>query len=119
LQARTHKARVEQDSITGQKLINQYEIVDEIGRGTHSKVKLARSLKREDYYVAIKIIPRFSKKRRLGRVTVLLEEKTKREITILKKVRHPNIVGLLEIIDDLELKKIYLVLEHVELGEVV
>ncbi|KAH9204256.1 kinase-like domain-containing protein [Leptodontidium sp. 2 PMI_412] len=114
----THKAKVEQDSITGRKRINQYEIIDEIGRGTYSKVKLAQSLEKADYYVAIKIIPRFSKKRRLGRVTASPEEKTKREIAILKKVRHPNIVGLLEIIDDPVLKKIYLVLEHVELGEI-
>jgi [calcium/calmodulin-dependent protein kinase] kinase len=119
LQTRTHKAKVEHNSITGRKLINQYEINDEIGRGTYSKVKLARSLEKEDYYVAIKIIPRFSQKRRLRRVTVSPEEKTRREIAILKKVRHPNVVGLLEIIDDPELKKIYLVLEHVELGEIV
>lgn len=115
----THKAKVEQDSITGRKLINQYEIINEIGRGTYSKVKVARSLEREDYYVAIKIVPRFSKKRLLGRATAQPEEKIRREIAILKKVRHPNIVGLLEIIDDPELKKIYLVLEYAELGEVV
>jgi serine/threonine protein kinase len=119
LVTRTHKAKVEHHSITGRKLINQYEIIDEIGKGTHSKVKLARSLETEDYYVAIKIIPRFSKKRRLGRVTALPEEKTKREIAILKKIHHPNVVGLLEIIDDSELKKIYLILEYVELGEIV
>jgi serine/threonine protein kinase len=115
---RTHKAQVEQDFITGRKLINQYEIIDEIGRGVHGKVKLARSLETGDY-VAIKIIQRFSKKRRLGRVTVSPEDKTKREIAILKKIRHPNVVGLLEVIDDPELKKIYMVLEHVELGEIV
>lgn len=69
--------------------------------------------------MAIKIIQRFSKKRRLGRVTVSPEDKTKREIAILKKIRHPNVVGLLEVIDDPELKKIYMVLEHVELGEIV
>ncbi|KAJ8062145.1 hypothetical protein OCU04_008705 [Sclerotinia nivalis] len=114
----THKAQVEQDFITGRKLINQYEIIDEIGRGVHGKVKLARSLETQDY-VAIKIIQRFSKKRRLGRVTVSPEDKTKREIAILKKIRHPNVVGLLEVIDDPELKKIYMVLEHVELGEIV
>lgn len=68
--------------------------------------------------MAIKIIQRFSKKRRLGKVTVAPEGKTKREIAILKKVRHPNVVGLLEIIDDPELKKIYMVLEYVELGEI-
>jgi [calcium/calmodulin-dependent protein kinase] kinase len=114
----THKAQVEQDFITGRKLINQYEIIDEIGRGVHGKVKLARSLETGDY-VAIKIIQRFSKKRRLGKVTVSPQDKTKREIAILKKIRHPNVVGLLEVIDDPELKKIYMVLEHVELGEIV
>lgn len=114
---RTHKAQVEQDFITGRKLINQYEIIDEIGRGVHGKVKLARSLETQEY-VAIKIIQRFSKKRRLGRVTVSPEDKTKREIAILKKIRHPNVVGLLEVIDDPELKKIYMILEHVELGEI-
>lgn len=114
----TYKAQVEQDFITGRKHINQYEVINEIGRGVHGKVKLARSLETGDY-VAIKIIQRFSKKRRLGRVTVAPEDKTKREIAILKKIRHPNVVGLLEVIDDPELKKIYMVLEHVELGEIV
>jgi serine/threonine protein kinase len=118
VQFRTHKAQVEQDFITGRKLINQYEIINEIGRGVHGKVKLARSLETGDY-VAIKIIQRFSKKRKLGRVTVSPEDKTKREIAILKKIRHANVVGLLEVIDDPELKKIYMVLEHVELGEIV
>lgn len=79
---------------------------------------MARSLETGDF-VAIKIIQRFSKRRKLGRVTVSPEGKTKREIAILKKVRHANVVGLLEVIDDPELKKIYVVLEHVELGEIV
>ncbi|KAI1007425.1 hypothetical protein K3495_g798 [Podosphaera aphanis] len=114
----TYKAQVEQDFITGRKLINQYEIINEIGRGVHGKVKLARSLETGDS-VAIKIIQRFSKKRKLGRVTFLPEDKTKREIAILKKIRHANVVGLIEVIDDPELKKIYMVLEHVELGEIV
>ncbi|KAI1750576.1 kinase-like protein [Xylaria castorea] len=114
----THKALVDLDLMTGRKLINQYEVIEELGRGVHGKVKLARNLENNEN-VAIKIIPRFSKKRRLGKVTASPQDKTKREIAILKKIRHPNIVGLLEIIDDPELKKIYVVLEHVELGEVV
>lgn len=84
----------------------------------HGKVKLARNLETGEN-VAIKIIPRFSKKRRLGKVTAMSpEDKTKKEIAILKKIRHPNVVALLEVIDDPELKKIYMVLEHAELGEV-
>ncbi|CAH0032745.1 unnamed protein product [Clonostachys rhizophaga] len=115
----THKALIDSDNITGRKLINQYEVIEEIGRGMHGKVKLARNLETHDN-VAIKIIPRFSKKRRLGKVTAKSpQDKTKREIAILKKIRHPNVVALLEVIDDPELKKIYMVLEHAELGEVI
>ncbi|UPK98622.1 hypothetical protein LCI18_009557 [Fusarium solani-melongenae] len=115
----THKALIDSDTLTGRKLINQYEVIEEIGRGMHGKVKLARNLETNEN-VAIKIIPRFSKKRRLGKVTAMShQDKTKKEIAILKKIRHPNVVALLEVIDDPELKKIYMVLEHVELGEVV
>ena len=85
----------------------------------HGKVKLARNLETGDN-VAIKIIPRFSKKRRLGKVTAMSpKDKTKKEIAILKKIRHPNVVALLEVIDDPELKKIYMVLEHAEYGEII
>ncbi|KAI1820019.1 kinase-like protein [Xylaria intraflava] len=114
----THKALLDLDLMTGRKLINQYEVIEELGRGVHGKVKLARNLENGEN-VAIKIIPRFSKKRRLGKVTASPQDKTKREIAILKKIRHPNVVAVLEIIDDPELKKIYVVLEHVELGEVI
>ncbi|KAL7926380.1 kinase-like protein [Trichoderma austrokoningii] len=115
----THKALIDSDTVTGRKSINQYEVIEEIGRGMHGKVKLARHLGTSEN-VAIKIIPRFSKKRRLGKLTALSpQDKTKKEIAILKKIRHPNVVALLEVIDDPELKKIYMVLEHVELGEIV
>ncbi|KAH7133130.1 hypothetical protein B0J13DRAFT_93882 [Dactylonectria estremocensis] len=115
----THKALIESDTTTGRKTINQYQVIEEIGRGMHGKVKLARNMETGEN-VAIKIIPRFSKKRRLGKVTAKSQQdKTKKEIAILKKIRHENVVALLEVIDDPELKKIYMVLEHVELGEVV
>lgn len=116
--SRTHKALIDSDTATGRKLINQYEVLEELGRGVHGKVKKARDSETGEH-VAIKIIPRFSKKRRLGKVTALSQQdKTKREIAILKKIRHPNVVALLEIIDDPELQKIYMVLEYVALGEI-
>ncbi|KKA28727.1 hypothetical protein TD95_004823 [Thielaviopsis punctulata] len=113
----TNKAR--KFSVRGRKNINQYEVIEELGRGVHGKVKRALNSDTKEE-VAIKIIPRFSKKRRLGKVTAKPEKdhKTMREIAILKKIRHPNVVALLEVIDDPELKKIYMVLEYVELGEI-
>lgn len=117
---RTHVANIDRDFTTGRKIINHYEVIEEIGRGVHGKVKLARDLD-IGQNVAIKIVPRFSRKRRLGRITQNVSpfEKSKREIAILKKIRHPNVVALLEVIDDPDYRKIYLCLEHVECGEVI
>ena len=113
---RTYVADVDVDPISGRKVINQYEIIDELGRGVHGKVKLGRNLNTEEY-VAIKIVDRSARRRRLGK-TSNPAEKIKREIAILKKARHPNIVSLLEVIDDPAKKKVYIVLEHVEMGEI-
>ena len=43
----------------------------------------------------------------------------KKEVAILKKARHPHVVSLIEVIDDDEFGKVYLVLEYVERGEIV
>lgn len=113
----THVADVDVDPISGRKLINHYEIIDELGRGTHGKVKLGRDLKTQDTHVAIKIVERYSKRRRLGKLGNA-EDKVKKEVAILKKARHPNVVALLEVIDDPSRKKVYIVLEWVERGEI-
>jgi len=112
----THVADVDVDPVSGRKLVNHYEVLDELGRGVHGKVKLGRNLETGET-VAIKIIDRYSKRRRLGKNTSH-EDKIKREIAILKKARHPHIVGLLEVIDDPSKRKVYIILEHVKMGEV-
>lgn len=105
------------DTFSGRKMINQYEIIEELGRGVHGKVKLARNLENNEY-VAIKVLQRFSKRRRLGKAANSQDDKVKKEVAILKKVHHPNVVSLLEVIDDPEISKIYVVLEFCELREI-
>lgn len=112
----THIAEVEHDMFTGNKLINSYEVLTEIGRGEHGKVKLGQNLE-TGTRVAMKIVPRFSSKRRLGKLGAP-ENRVKKEVAILKKARHPNVVSLLEVIDDPNKKKVYIVLEFVEHGEI-
>ncbi|KAJ5678697.1 hypothetical protein N7462_006941 [Penicillium macrosclerotiorum] len=113
----THTAEVDRDLVTGNKLINQYEILEELGRGEHGKVKLGRHVSTKQK-VAIKIVQRYSKRRRLGKLGNP-EDKVKKEVAILKKARHPNVVSLLEVIDDPNRQKVYIVLEYVENGEIV
>ena len=117
------KAEVDRDMFTGLKTINYYEVLSEIGRGRQGKVKFARNLefRNEDgseMYCAIKIVPRASGRRRLGRIGEPTTD-IKREIAILKMARHPNVVSLYEVIDDPEYKKVYLILEYVANGEIV
>ncbi|GAC96544.1 likely protein kinase [Pseudozyma hubeiensis SY62] len=47
------------------------------------------------------------------------DQKVRREIAIMKKCSHDNVVQLKEVIDDPQSKKIFMVLEHMEGGEVV
>ncbi|KAL2808720.1 kinase-like domain-containing protein [Aspergillus granulosus] len=113
----THIVDINRDNMTGNKVINKYEILEELGRGEHGKVKLGRHVETRQK-VAIKIVQRYSKRRRLGRLGNA-EDKVKKEVAILKKARHPNVVSLLEVIDDPNLQKVYIVLEYVENGEII
>ncbi|KAI5820608.1 kinase-like domain-containing protein [Pyronema omphalodes] len=116
----TNQLETDYDPATGRKMINDYTIIDEIGRGTHGKVKLGFD-QRTNQMVAIKIVDRTQGRPRLGGKEQRegSETKIRREIAILKKIRHENVVRLIEVIDDDRSKKVYLVLEYVVLGEVV
>lgn len=120
----TNKIFIEYDPITKRKVLNTYEILREIGRGEHGKVKLAKDLINKDL-VAIKIVNRKSKERpplRMRRPSKAnvneYELKVKREIAIMKKCNHKHIVQLREVLDDTNTHKIYLVLEYLEKGEI-
>jgi hypothetical protein len=103
----THRIKKDYDQRTGAKTINRYEFLETIGRGVHGKVKLARDIETGES-VAIKIVNRVTKKR-LGRWNPMeAEQKIRREIAIMKKCIHPNVVALREVMDDPNSKKIYL-----------
>ncbi|KAL7271449.1 hypothetical protein RUND412_005793 [Rhizina undulata] len=115
----THSLDLAFDPVSGRKHVNHYSIIEEIGRGVHGKVKLGADLEHGGL-VAIKIVERSQGRPRLGRRGDArdAELKVRREIAILKKCRHENVVRLLEVIDDPQSKKVYLILEYVQLGEI-
>ncbi|KAG0082466.1 hypothetical protein BGZ92_011714, partial [Podila epicladia] len=112
----THTMMKDYHPMTGHKMINKYMIVRELGRGMHGKVKLCRDTQTNEL-CAIKIVDKTTR-RRLGRSQISSEEKIRREIAIMKKCIHPNVVRLIEVIDDPTARKIYLVLEYMEGGDV-
>ncbi|KAL8719579.1 MAG: hypothetical protein Q9225_003431 [Loekoesia sp. 1 TL-2023] len=113
----THNLSKDVDPVSGRKTLNNYELLDKLGEGQHGTVKLGRNLDTGEL-VAVKIVRRHPRRRRLRRAEDP-GEMIKREIAILKKARHPHVVSLLEVIDDEQSQKVYLILEFVELGEIV
>jgi len=83
-----------------------YDMKDEIGKGAFSVVHMALNRKTGDK-VAIKIIDK--------KMAEQDEKRLKTEVEILKKVKHPNIVGLKDLFETDD--KLYLVMELVTGGE--
>ncbi|EEF40081.1 CBL-interacting serine/threonine-protein kinase 20 [Ricinus communis] len=89
-------------------LMNRYELGRLLGKGTFAKVYHARNLQ-SNQSVAIKIIDK-EKVLKSG-----LIDQIKREISVMRLVRHPNIVQLYEVMASKT--KIYFAMEYVKGGE--
>lgn len=107
-------------------IINQYTVLDELGEGAYSKVKLFFDNNNKKYF-ATKIINKKElekkkkgiKKREDGRLIVdTCLKDALREIAILKRIECKNIVQLREIIHEDANSRIYLVMELAEKGSI-
>ncbi|OIV98419.1 hypothetical protein TanjilG_16746 [Lupinus angustifolius] len=92
----------------GSVLMQKYEFGRLLGQGNFAKVYHARDLKTGDN-VAIKV---FDKEKVLK---VGLVDQTKREISIMKLVKHPNVLQLYEVLATKT--KIYFIIEYAKGGE--
>ncbi|XP_071849759.1 calcium/calmodulin-dependent protein kinase kinase 1-like isoform X2 [Apostichopus japonicus] len=110
--------------------LNQYQLRNEIGKGSYGVVKLAYNEEDNTHY-AMKILSKKKLIRRGGfarrppprgkkpnKVPKSPLERVYQEIAILKKLDHPNIVKLIEVLDDPNSDNLYMVFELVEKGPV-
>ena len=100
----------------GNKKINQYSVVGDLGRGSYAKVKLVLH-EDTDVPFALKVINKslLKKIRKTGGTAL---EQARVELAIMKKIAHPRIVRLHEVIDDPTANKMYLIMDYVEGGVV-
>ncbi|XP_022615484.1 calcium/calmodulin-dependent protein kinase kinase 1-like isoform X1 [Seriola dumerili] len=115
--------------------LNQYKLKEEIGKGSYGVVKLAYNEDSEQYY-AMKVVSKKKLMRQCGffrRLTpqgsnsqqldpfpkaVLPLEKVYKEIAILKKLDHHNVVKLVEVLDDPDDDGLHMAFELVTKGPV-
>jgi serine/threonine protein kinase len=83
------------------------------------KVRLAKDRNTDNLY-AVKVIQRSLKQHKFGSKNSganQTEEEVKREIAIMKKLNHPHVLRLYEVMDDPKVNKLYLVLEYMKGGD--
>ena len=85
-------------------------MIDDLGRGAYGKVKLA--VDEANCPVAIKIVHKSLLKKTKGDSCIA------REIAVMKKLKHRNVVPLYEVIDDPESEKLYMVMKYVDQGPI-
>ncbi|KAM3349384.1 hypothetical protein ACQJBY_022424 [Aegilops geniculata] len=88
--------------------VGKYEVGRTIGEGTFAKVKFAQNTETGES-VAMKVLDRSSILKHK------MVDQIKREISIMKLVRHPNVVRLHEVLASR--KKIFIILEFITGGE--
>eukprot|EP00759_Apiculatamorpha_spiralis_P008611 PhF_6_TR15543/c2_g1_i1/m.24164 len=108
---------VKKGELDGAKTVNEYEYLQHIGDGAFAKVKLVMHTETNQPY-AIKIMnkDKLTKKFRGRGLTEL--QYAMREIEIMTRINHPNLVRLHEVLNSPESKKLYLVLEYMSGGPV-
>ena len=124
---RRHDARVSQVVVKGRtpegrRVINGYVLLRRIGRGAFGTVYLASSLAHDKQY-AIKVVSRSLLRRQRQASTraqpgspAPTADDLFREAVVMKRLAHPNVVALYELIDDPAAGCVYLVQEFCELG---
>ncbi|KAL6204820.1 hypothetical protein ACLB2K_022087 [Fragaria x ananassa] len=108
----THKViRTEDDD--GNKMVNEYVRECKIGSGSYGKVVLYRSLVDGKHYALKAFHKSHLLKLRVAPSETAMTD-VLREVLIMKMLEHPNIVNLIEVIDDPDTDHFYMVLEYVE-----
>ncbi|KAJ1351739.1 Calcium/calmodulin-dependent protein kinase kinase [Parelaphostrongylus tenuis] len=126
-----HIRKVSQQSSDSYIQLNQYRLMEEIGQGSYGIVKLAYNEQDKNLY-ALKVLDKIKLLKNFACFRPPPARKAKpspsthnnplqlvqREIAILKKLSHPNVVKLVEVLDDPNDNYLYMVFEFVERGSI-
>ncbi|RYH24737.1 cyclic nucleotide-binding domain-containing protein [archaeon] len=96
---------------SGSRVINKYIVERELGKGSFGEVYLCRDIETNKEY-AMKQISRPTTSSWNDESSNAIRQ----EIAVMKRLKHQNVVGLHEVIDDQNARKIFLIQEFMEGG---
>ncbi|KAK8796171.1 CAMK protein kinase [Blastocystis sp. subtype 4] len=104
----------------------EYTLLEKLGKGSYSQVfKCMRTSGNEKCIFAVKVFNKsfLKNEKTWKRVSGGIEchsafEKVELEIALMKRLSHPNLVKLIDVIDDEVADRLYMVLEYIEKGQV-
>lgn len=104
------------DWLTNRYSVNDYILLNQLGKGSYGEVRLSKE-KTSNKLFAIKVMDkRVLQKKVLGKSSTSFDD-VKREVAIMKRLKHENVVRLYEVIDDPNVNKMYLVMEYMKRGD--
>lgn len=126
------------DYVKKRLIVNNYILLDVVGTGSYAEVRLCKE-KTTDKLYAMKVMNKdvLRRKQLLPKTPTTTNaagnstredgddddeensmlDDVKREIAIMKKLSHPNVLRLYEVMDDPKVNKLYLVLEYMKRGD--
>jgi serine/threonine protein kinase len=85
---------------TNRYIVNNYILLDILGTGSYAEVRLSKEKSTEDQLYAIKIMNKdLLMKKSVGMASTFMDD-VRREIAIMKRLRHDNVLRLFEVMDD-------------------
>lgn len=96
-------------------MVNNFLIIGNLGSGSYGKVLLCEEAGTERRY-AMKVLRKSLLRRKQGASGDSAWQDVMREIAIMKKLNHPNVVQLVEVIDNPNSDALYLITEFVVNG---
>ena len=96
-------------------MINQYVIIETLGKGAFATVLLCKDTKTKELFAIKKMNKKILKQKKAG-VGTSAYDCVKEELKVLSRLDHPNIIYLHEIIDDQKKDHIYLVTQWLTKG---
>ena len=92
-------------------MLNNYRYIRKLGEGSFARVMLYKHMKTKKKYAVKKLDQKKLNNMRLGNSNITASDCCMEELKVLKKLQHPNLIWLHEVIDDPD-GALYLVTEY-------